>query len=122
MRKLVKWIAIVFASLVGLVLLVALGLYAKARVEFARKYQVQAESIVVPTDAASVERGKHLAVILCEECHQPNLGGDATWFNGGALGSGAVPNLTSGKGGLAAQFTDADFVRVIRHGVKPDGT
>ncbi len=122
MKTVFKWIAIVLGSLVGLLLLLALGLYGKARLEFTKRYQVQVESIAVPTDAASDERGKHLAAILCEECHQPDLGGDANWFNGGALGVGAAPNLTNGKGGLAAQFSDADFVRVVRHGVKPDGT
>jgi mono/diheme cytochrome c family protein len=120
--KVLKWIGIVLGGLVGLVLLIALGLYAKSRLEFGKKYNVQVQSVVVPTDAASIARGKHLATILCEECHQPDLGGDANWFNGGALGSGSAPNLTSGKGGVAAQFSDTDFVRVIRHGVKPDGT
>ncbi len=120
--KVLKWIGIVLGSLVGLVLLVALGLYTKSRVDFGKRYDVQVASVAVPTDAASIQRGKHLAAILCEECHQPDLGGDATWFNGGALGTGATPNLTSGKGGLAAQFSDADFVRAIRHGVKPNGT
>ncbi len=122
MKMILKWIGIDLGSLIGLVLLAALGLYARSRVEFAKRYQVQAESIVVPTDVASIAHGKHLAAILCEECHQPDLGGDPRWFNGGALGVGATPNLTSGTGGLAAQFSDADFVRAIRHGVKPDGT
>ena len=31
------------------------------------------------------------------------------------------PNLTRGQGGRVATFTDADWVRAIRHGVGPDG-
>ena len=31
------------------------------------------------------------------------------------------PNLTRGRGGVGATFTDADFVRAIRHGVDPSG-
>jgi len=120
--KVLKWIGIVLGGLIGLVLLAALGLYAKTRLDFGKKYQVQVESIAVPTDAASIERGKHLATMMCMECHQADMGGDPNWFNGGGLGSAAAPNLTSGKGGLGAQFSDADFVRVIRHGIKPDGT
>ena len=41
---------------------------------------------------------------------------------GTAVGYWAAPNLTSGRGGLGASFTDADWVRAIRHGVHRDGT
>lgn len=122
MKKVLKWIGIVLGGLIGLVLLLALGLYAKARLEFSRKYDVQVESISIPTDAASVQRGQHLATILCMECHAADLGGKPDFFEGGALGSAASPNLTSGNSGLRAPLTTEDFVRVLRHGVKPDGT
>jgi mono/diheme cytochrome c family protein len=32
-----------------------------------------------------------------------------------------APNLTRGRGGIGATFTDTDWVRVLRHGVSPDG-
>jgi mono/diheme cytochrome c family protein len=122
MLKVLKWIGIVLGGLIGLILLIAIGLYAKSRIEFTRKYDVKVESISVPTDAASIERGKHLATFLCEECHGDDLGGNTAWFELGPLASAKTPNLTSGKFGIAAQFTDSDWVRVLRHGVKPDGT
>lgn len=122
MRKVLKWIAIVLGSLLVLILLVLAGLYAKSRLEFSQHYTVQVESIQVPSDAASVARGQHLAVILCQECHGKDMGGTLGWIPPGTLGTGDTPNLTAGNGGLGAQFTDADFVRVLRHGVKPDGT
>ena len=56
------------------------------------------------------------------ECHGDNLAGKKNWFNLGPLGSADAANLTSGKGEIGSQFTDEDFVRVLRHGVKPDGT
>jgi mono/diheme cytochrome c family protein len=56
------------------------------------------------------------------ECHQPDLGGDPHFFNGGSLGTAEAPNLTSGPGGVGGQFSDADYVRAIRYGVKPNGT
>ena len=31
------------------------------------------------------------------------------------------PNLTSGRGGIGGTYTDIDWVRSIRHGVRPDG-
>ena len=56
------------------------------------------------------------------ECHAKDMGGEVGWFDGGPLGGADTPNLTSGNGGLGNQLSDADFVRVLRHGVKPDGT
>ena len=38
-----------------------------------------------------------------------------------ALGRVIAPNLTRGRGGVGATFSDADFVRAIRHGVDPSG-
>ena len=43
-------------------------------------------------------------------------------WDDGPMGTLAAPNLTSGKGGLGATFTDTDWVRGIRHGVHRDGT
>ena len=33
----------------------------------------------------------------------------------------SASNLTKGQGGVGASYTDADFVRALRHGVRPDG-
>ena len=37
------------------------------------------------------------------------------------IGRIATTNLTSGKGGVGNELSDADWVRAIRHGVRPDG-
>jgi len=120
--KVLKWIGIVLGSLIVLILLVAVAMFAKSRLEFSRKYSVQNAPVAVRTDAASVERGRHLATILCMECHTADLGGDPHFFDGGPLGTAMAPNITGGQGGLGGQLTDADFVRAIRYGIKPDGT
>jgi len=39
-----------------------------------------------------------------------------------AIGSILGPNLTRGKGGRTARYTMADWDRIVRHGVKPDGS
>jgi mono/diheme cytochrome c family protein len=122
MKTVLKWIGIVVGGVAVLAVLVVLGLYTKSRLEFSKKYTVQVEAVSIPTDAASIERGQHLTTILCEECHGADLGGTPVLFDLGPIGSGAAPNLTTGKGGLGGELTDADFVRVLRHGVKPEGT
>lgn len=64
----------------------------------------------VPARAVSVEYGEYLAVTGgCTGCHGPQLAGS---------GAGG-PNITSGRLGA---WTEADFMRALREGKRPDGT
>jgi len=95
--------------------------YLLARERITRSYRVEPDRVAVRDDPASLERGRHLAeaVIGCTHCHGFDYAGkqmaDDPW-----LGRLWAPNLTPGRGGLAG-YSDADWVRSIRHGVKPDG-
>jgi cytochrome c553 len=86
------------------------------------KVDVPPESIAIPTDITAIQRGQHLAsaVAACVECHGPNLAGKV-YLDDPLLVRIVPPNLTRGRGGVGATFTDADFVRAIRHGVDPSG-
>lgn len=68
------------------------------------------------------ERGKHLmeARYACVECHGHDLGG-GTMIDDPAVGKVLGVNLTAGKGGVVAKYTSADWDRIVRHGVLPDG-
>lgn len=68
-------------------------------------------------------RGKHLveARYACIECHGKDFGG-ATMIDDPAIGRVMGMNLTGGRGGVTAQYTASDWDRMVRHGVKPDGT
>lgn len=71
------------------------------------------------TTSTARARGAHLSNILgCTYCHGPDLGGrdflDVPPFHVFA------GNLTQGKGGLT-NYTDADWARAIRHGIRPNG-
>jgi mono/diheme cytochrome c family protein len=121
-KRVLKWLAIVLGGILAVAILAVLGLYTKSRLEFTRRYSVDVEPVRIPADAASLDRGRHLAEILCEECHGADLGGTPLLFDLGPIGNGGAPNLTTGAGGIGSELTDADFVRVLRHGVKPEGT
>ena len=56
------------------------------------------------------------AVAACAVCHDADLGGKL-YAEMGPVGVVAGRNLTRGKGGIGAEFTDADWVRAIRYGV-----
>jgi len=71
----------------------------------------------------ALERGKHLveARYACAACHGANFGG-GTMIDDPAIGHLLGPNLTRGKGGVTKDYTLADWDRIVRHGIKPDGT
>ena len=122
-RKTLKWIGIVLGSLTGLLILAFAVLYVIGTVEWNRlhgQYDVPVETITIPTDQASIERGKHIATIhMCQQCHMDNLSGQTA--GAPVLITLSVPNLTAGAGGVGAINTDEDWVRAIRHGVGHDG-
>jgi mono/diheme cytochrome c family protein len=121
--RVLRWIGIVLGSLLGLVLIAAVALYIVGGGRIGRTYAIPAETIAVPTDQASIERGRHLATAIanCVDCHGENFGG--TIFldvDSPPLFRAVAPNLTRGQGGVGDRLSDADFARAIRHGVGPD--
>ncbi len=71
----------------------------------------------------AIERGKHLvqARYACAACHGANFGG-GVMIDDPAIGHFKGPNLTGGKGSVTKDYTMADWDRIVRHGIKPDGT
>lgn len=89
---------------------------------FDRRFTITPEPLAIPTDADAWARGRHLeaAVLGCHDCHGDDLGGDLFLAEPGLFEIHA-PNLTAGRGGVGASYSDLDWVRAIRHGVAPDG-
>ncbi len=113
-------------TLLGLICLVALLLavvYGVSESRLRRTYTVAAATnLQVTRDATQIQRGQHLvtAVAKCVDCHEQDLGG-RTFIDGGPLGTIYASNLTGGRGGVLAVYTDAQLETAIRHGVRPDG-
>jgi mono/diheme cytochrome c family protein len=122
MKKVLKWIGIILASLIGLLVIAVVVMYAMANYRMNRTYDVQVEAIPIHNDEATLERGKYLVenVSVCLECHETDLGGKF-FFNDPTIGQIYSSNLTPGTGGVGASYTDEDWVRALRHGVGPDG-
>jgi mono/diheme cytochrome c family protein len=121
LKRLLKVSAIV----VGVAVLVAAIAVAIAVALGTRKAERTLEIKVVPVpftrEPAALKQGKYLFETRgCAECH-------------GADGRGIVfldtpeglyvktPDITSGPGGVVADYTEGDWVRTIRHGVNPKG-
>lgn len=122
MKRVLKWVGIVLGSLIGLVLIGGIVLYFMGSARLNKTYSFPPSNISIPTDEASIERGRHRAEALCQGCHGKDLGGVNDWFSAGPLGTIDSANLTAGEGGVGRTFTsDEDYVRAIRHGINPEG-
>lgn len=119
MKKIIKWAGIVLLSLLLLALAGGFILIKKAEHLMARTYTVDPMEFDIPTDSASIARGAKLAV-LCTDCHGKHYEGFA-FFNDEKIGKVYAPNLTKGKGGATVNYKDIDWIRSIRHGVRPNG-
>lgn len=120
MGKMLKWVGMAVGSLVALIVLVAAGLYLVATARMNKVYNVQADLIQIPTDGESVARGEVWVNSLCLHCHGHDLSGKIV-FSDPMLATIPSANLTSGKGGVGATYTDAEWILAIRHGIGVDG-
>lgn len=121
MKKVLKWVGIVLGSLIGLLLIIAAVLYFIGESRLNQVYTVEPSNLTLPTDAASIEYGRHRAESLCQGCHGDDLSGVNDWFSAPPIGTIDSSNLTAGAGGIGADFTTEDYVRAIRHGIDRDG-
>jgi mono/diheme cytochrome c family protein len=127
MKKIMKWTGIVLGGLTALMVLATVVLYFTGTGELTQTYPgVAVETIDIPNDAEAVVRGRHVATIWgCTKCHGSDLSSvvyanDPIEGSIPLLGMLTASNLTSGTGGVGKSYTDTDWVRAIRHGIKPD--
>ena len=85
-----------------------------------RVLQVPVAPLALRADARALEQGRYLyATRGCADCHGANGAGKEV------IRSGAMqvdsPNITGGANSATTGYKTADWVRTLRHGVKPDG-
>jgi cytochrome c553 len=116
MKKILIW----FGIAIGVLLVIVLAVfYIKGNAMVSHHYAITPENVSIPTDAGSIERGKHFVDAICRDCHTSDLSGKnmikAPFANIDSA------NITPSQSGAVYGFTDADFVRVLRHGVDDKG-
>jgi mono/diheme cytochrome c family protein len=119
MKRWIKWaVGIVAAAVVLVAATAAIGYQLGLR-KMARTVSVAVKAVPYATDAQSLQRGKYLFDSRgCAECHGAN-GAGREFVNDGKGVRLAGPNITAG--GVTARYQPEDWVRTIRHGVKPGG-
>jgi cytochrome c553 len=118
--KLIKTLGL---GLISIVVLLVAVVYGVSEARLRKTYEFAAVTgLNVTRDPAQIARGRHLAtaVAKCTDCHTADLGGKK-FIDGGPLGTIYASNLTAGKGGALAGYTDAQLDAAIRHGVRPSG-
>jgi mono/diheme cytochrome c family protein len=106
-------LAVLLVVLVGMVFAVS-----ESRIN--RTYALEPAALIIAPDASMVARGMAIATYRgCRDCHGDNLAGRLV-ADAMPVMRLASPNIT--PGGVTRNYTDVDWARTIRHGVRPDGT
>lgn len=121
MKRWMKWLVWVLG---GVLLLVAgaagVGTQLAER-KRQRVIKVAVQPVLLPGDAAALARGQYLFNSrACAECHGAN-GAGREFVNDGKGLRLAGPNISPGPGNVVAKYSPEDWVRTVRHGIKPDG-
>lgn len=127
-RKILKWTGIVLGSLI-LILIIVVA--CRQHLQFDAPYP----DIKASTDSAVIAHGKEIAYgpAHCADCHYAGNAdslfklGQEPPLNGGhafelPLGNFYVSNITSDSVTGIGRYTDGEIARVLRYGVRPNGT
>ena len=122
MKRVLKWIGYIVAGFIVVILLAVGTVYAITSSRMGKTYSPRVEPLAIPTDSASLARGRHLTenVGKCQACHGDNYAGKIV-MDDPAFARLTSSNLTSGKGGIGGEYRDEDWVRALRFGVGRDG-
>jgi len=128
LKKIFKW-----TGLILLVMITAVTVLTASRQHL--KYEAPYPAIKAVKDSAVIARGKHLALSIahCNDCHSKTNADSLIALGQDVPLSGGVPfvlpvgtiysaNITSDTTWGIGKLTDGEVARVLRYGVKPDGT
>ena len=121
MNKILKWTVMGLGSLTGLIFIYIIIIYLISNSRLNQSYTVPQHSITVPSDTNAIAYGERLSRMRgCTDCHGEDLSGHLM-IDDPMVAKLYTSNLTPGKGGIGRTYTDVDWERSIRHGIKPDG-
>ncbi|MEO8201524.1 MAG: c-type cytochrome, partial [Gemmatimonadota bacterium] len=120
-NKFVRGLGILIGVVLAIVVAIVGLIYFVSWRQLSKSYDVTPASLVVPSDSAAIARGRHLSIarLGCSDCHAADLGGQVA-IDAMPFGRFVPTNLT--PGGVGGTYTDADWVRAIRNGVRPNGS
>jgi mono/diheme cytochrome c family protein len=121
MNKWVKRTSLTLVALAILGVVTVVGGKALGERKLVRRITVPVTPIAVTADPARIEQGRYLFNTRgCADCHGANGGGKTVIQDGPMLI--VSPNITTGANSVTTAYKIEDWVRTVRHGVKPNGT
>ena len=116
--KILRIGAIIAGGLILLVLLAAFAVWMLGGMAISKRYSAPVTGLSHISDVDVIARGRHLSDITgCNGCHGEGMLGQifVELPDGTRL---VTPNVPA----IAAMYSDEDLARVLRYGVRPDGT
>lgn len=118
MRRIFKWAGLLLVAVLVLAGAFVAVAYGVSNHRLNKVWKVEGHPFAIPpADEEVLAEGKRLYFARgCVDCHGEDVSG-ARFLDDPALGEWWGTNLTT----LAAAYSEADWDRAVRHGVKPDG-
>ncbi|MEZ4595316.1 MAG: c-type cytochrome, partial [Chloroflexota bacterium] len=111
---------IILGAVVGILGTVFTLIFAVSSFRLNKTYDVAVQPVSLPSDEAALAEGARLFTTRgCSDCHGPD-GSGGIMLDDPAIGLVAATNLTSGVGGVAADYDDATMARAIRNGLNEE--
>ncbi len=124
MKKPLRIVLISVAVLAALAATAVGGLLANSHTKLHRSIHAEPAPVALTAlagNAPAPERGQYLYQSRgCGECHGADGAGHVFIDEPGGLQVRGA-NITRGNGSAVLSYTDRDWVRAVRHGIKPDG-
>ncbi len=118
MWRVLKWLGYLALTLVVLALFGVAAVYAVSEYKLRKAHETPPLNLAVPGDPEAIAEGRRLAQLRgCQGCHRPNLEG-GVFFDEPWLARIVAPNLTE----AVRRHGTEGFARIVRFGVRPDGT
>jgi cytochrome c553 len=116
MKRIAKWIGIGLGSLVGLLVLAAIGVFLVSGYMLGRTHQAKAETLPAPSAQLLADAPRQARIQGCLTCHGEGLRGKVM-VDSPPFGRITAPNLTE----VAARASDQQLAAAIRQGIGHDG-
>ena len=119
MRIILKWTLRILGAVISLVLIGLAVVWFLIGSDLDRRFDVEGTTVLVPDDPSSIAEGGRLARLRgCNGgCHGDGSRGQVffDFFDGTRV---VAPNIRR----VAREWSSQDFERLVRHGVRPNGT
>jgi len=117
MRRLLKWIGRLLAATILLAAAMLAWIYFASERVVQRSFAAPSTPTVLPPPPGAVELGRRLAKTRgCTTCHGDE-GAGRVFIDARFIGRIVAPSLTRS----VRERSDAEFERIVRHGIFPDG-